>query len=304
MKADDKLLQTAASQQGDVAAWTEFWARSGSDASNCLPSAPPYAAGHLENLWQDFFMDLPEAGKILDLGTGGGAVPSVAQRTRGDLDITGVDYAAALPSPHPSIRMVPGVALESLPFADHSFDAVTSQFALEYADRTTAVPELQRVLKPRGAILIIAHHSDGAVLGPNMRRLAAIEEILSPGNLYDQVEDIAGKGREPDAASRGQLTEQLHRLRERHPKLRIVNELALWTARTMVEENALQKLAGLRDELGLEIRRLSSLRSAALSERQARALAKDISPTHSCELSAIEIPEEATPLAWQIATPR
>jgi SAM-dependent methyltransferase len=53
----------------------------------------------------------------------------------------------------PSVDWRQGTA-ESMPFADASFDVVTSQFGLMFMDRDRAIREMLRVLKPNGRLVV------------------------------------------------------------------------------------------------------------------------------------------------------
>lgn len=101
-------------------------------------------------------------GRVLEIATGTGAQfrwyapgvevtavePDASMRARARRRASG---AAA------HVAVVEGRA-EELPFADHSFDAAVSAFALcTVADPATALAELRRVLVPDGALLLLEH---------------------------------------------------------------------------------------------------------------------------------------------------
>jgi ubiquinone/menaquinone biosynthesis C-methylase UbiE len=93
---------------------------------------------------------------VLDAGCGTGATGAwLAQHGR----VTGVDVSAEalglLAVRHPEVRTVKA-SVESLPFADHSFDivvGVTVLYQLDHPER--AVAEWTRVLRPGGVMLAI-----------------------------------------------------------------------------------------------------------------------------------------------------
>jgi SAM-dependent methyltransferase len=97
--------------------------------------------------------------KILDLGTGTGVLP----RNMYDCgaEFTGMDIAegqieqAKLLSREKemNISYVVGGA-EELPFSDNEFDVVTAITCWQYFDKSKAIPEIKRVLKDKGELLI------------------------------------------------------------------------------------------------------------------------------------------------------
>jgi SAM-dependent methyltransferase len=96
--------------------------------------------------------------RVLDVGTGPGyAARGAAQR---GAVATGVDIAdevlALARRRHSGIRFLPGDA-EDLPFAEHSFDAVVSNFTINHVARPErAIREFVRVVVPGGRIALSA----------------------------------------------------------------------------------------------------------------------------------------------------
>lgn len=152
-------------------AWDGYWSRG---APGCLPDADPRFGRALETLWRDFAARLPRGAKLLDLATGSGAVLRAIATDGPRLDLTGVDSSLALPRAPGGIRLKAGVAMERLPFGDRRFDAITSQFGIEYGDVGKAAPEAARVLKPGGALRLVIHHAEGPIVTHNAARRAAL----------------------------------------------------------------------------------------------------------------------------------
>ena len=104
----------------------------------------------------------PDDGAVLDVGTGPGVLLMELARRRPDLRLTGVDVSSDMVvaaqrnlreyGPRASARVGDVTAL---PFPDRSFDTVVSSFSLHHwEDPEAAVPELARVLRPGGRVLI------------------------------------------------------------------------------------------------------------------------------------------------------
>src|SRR5262245_45530078 len=96
---------------------------------------------------------------VLDVGCGTGVLACAAAGRVGPAGrVVGLDpneqMLAVARRKSKAVTWQPGRA-ESLPFADASFDAVVSQFALMFFDsKPTAVGEILRVLRPRGRLAI------------------------------------------------------------------------------------------------------------------------------------------------------
>jgi ubiquinone/menaquinone biosynthesis C-methylase UbiE len=97
--------------------------------------------------------------RVLDIGCGNGALLSaLANRIEGGV---GVDVSTRFVSiaqartrglPHLSFAAITSSAL---PFDDHAFDVVISFLSFRYLHWDTAVPEMLRVLRPGGRVLIV-----------------------------------------------------------------------------------------------------------------------------------------------------
>ncbi len=93
--------------------------------------------------------------RVLDLACGTGIV--TARLAAAGCVVTGVDvsegmlaYARSV-TPHATFL---AAAAEQLPFASHSFDAVTCAQAFHWFDQARAIEELRRVVRPGGTIAV------------------------------------------------------------------------------------------------------------------------------------------------------
>lgn len=159
------------------AQWTRYW-QSGTVTTFHGRFANNYD-GVVRNEWHGIFDRLPARAKIVDLGTGNGAIAILAarysHRRSRDFEITAVDFADIDPlrqlagkaaAPHLSrIRFLGRTHIEQTTLPDSSLDLAMSQFGFEYAPPDEAVAEVDRVLKRAGGIFAAnAHHADSAIV--------------------------------------------------------------------------------------------------------------------------------------------
>jgi SAM-dependent methyltransferase len=127
--------------------------------------------------------------RILELGAGTGKLTR-ALRSRGH-DVCATDpirpMLRHLADNVDDASAVQAVA-EALPFRTMSFDVVVAAQAFHWFDHAVAVPEIARVLRPRGTLAMVWNERDDSV--PWVRRLTAILGDYREG--YD-VRDDAGK---------------------------------------------------------------------------------------------------------------
>ena len=163
----------------ETAAWQNYW-RSG--AQRCIPDCAALAESANAH-WEDFARALPKRAKVVDLGTGAGAVLEELRKVRGDLKLFGVDSVGELPRPSEGCTLIPNVRMEHLPFGESTVDGVCSQFGFEYSDITKTVADIARVLRPGGHLQLLIHHSDGLVFAQNRSRSDALRWTLESGTF-------------------------------------------------------------------------------------------------------------------------
>ena len=189
--------------------WTDYW-RSGRGASCFEGSALEV---RLTRIWNDFVDRLPDGARVLDLATGNGTVArSCAARARDrgiELRINAVDAAAIDPpsvvhDPGGLLRTIAfrgGTRLEALPFAEATFDGVTSQFGFEYADEEGAAAEVVRCLAPGGRLLFLLHAKEGVVARDSGVRLERLRGAMGEDGPMGLVRSLASAAAAGDGAA-------------------------------------------------------------------------------------------------------
>lgn len=177
-------MTDAASQPAETQwFWDRYWQADRLAACLVDPATGNYEPA-IRDAWEQFFTSLADGARLLDIGTGNGAVAVIAfesaARTQRQFEIHGVDRADIDPArfTHATpavIRFHARTPAESLPFPAAHFDAITGQYALEYTDIERSLRELSRVAKP-GARLHFILHARGA--RPVNAAAAGLDDIL------------------------------------------------------------------------------------------------------------------------------
>jgi len=106
--------------------------------------------------------------KVLDIGTGPGAIPLNLQRLHPEACFSGCDISygmlrmacAASKKKHVQLLLAAGDG-QQLPYKDNAFDVIISLFALHHMDRPEdLLHEVDRVLKPGGRLLLMDFRRD------------------------------------------------------------------------------------------------------------------------------------------------
>ena len=172
----------------------------------------------IRDAWVEFYSDVPDGARVLDVGTGNGAVPLIAREAAATAgrrwDIHGSDLALIDPPRQvrdgaglfDGITFHAGVATERLPFEDVSIDAVSGQFALEYTDVAASLREVTRVLRPGGRARFSIHHADSVVVGNARLGLEQVRLVLEDTKIFRKLRTFVAAereaGRDPRARAR------------------------------------------------------------------------------------------------------
>ena len=118
-------------------------------------------------------LGLSPGSRVLDLGAGTGKLSRGLSAL--GLDVVAVEPGAAmlaeLRTAVPGVEALQGSA-EAIPLEDHSVDAVAAGQAFHWFDREQVLPELRRVLRPRGGLGLLWNWEDAG--DPIGARLAEI----------------------------------------------------------------------------------------------------------------------------------
>jgi ubiquinone/menaquinone biosynthesis C-methylase UbiE len=247
----------------------------------------------LREAWTGFFGDLPDGARILDVGTGNGAVALIARETATELgrrwEIEATDKAQIDPHQHvpdgqrllQGVRFHAGVGTEELPFDDAHFDAVSGHYALEYMDVGAALAEIHRVLKPGGRAQFILHHADSLLTRSANVSLREGELVLRETKVYRRLAKLVALGQvAPAVAERAaaDLRVAIRTLKNalasaqqagggRILKVTLDAVQKLLSARTSMRPEQVEREVGhAENEMRAAVRRLNDLVAHALDE--------------------------------------
>lgn len=139
----------------------------------------------------DFFAALAPDARVLDLGTGNGVLPRWLLQARAH-DATQCDAVDAAPiaptwwqarpaGERSRIRFHGGTPAESLPWHGPTFNAVTSQFGVEYGDLDRIWHEVQRVTLVGAQLRFVMHHPDSLPCTLALEEIGHVDWLLNGG---------------------------------------------------------------------------------------------------------------------------
>jgi len=139
--------------------------------------------------WHKFYENLKAEDKVLDIGTGNGALIELAiSNSNVDCQFIGIDFAKLhINEPKllesKKVEFKSNMNAEKLTYSNSEFSAIISQYALEYSDLTKSIPEVSRVLSVGGKFQFVCHHIDSCILISNKKTLKAAHKINEPEGL-------------------------------------------------------------------------------------------------------------------------
>lgn len=153
----------------------------------------PGAVAALGQYWASVAQSLPPNAAVLDVGCGHGAASLALLAGGAKATITAIDESNIDPVKHLAERVSalsritfqPRVQMEELPFEDAAFDAVISQYGIEFGPLPKTATEIARVLKPGGflAALILPYNSEA--VQDARRSLKQCRYLLAEAKLFE-----------------------------------------------------------------------------------------------------------------------
>jgi ubiquinone/menaquinone biosynthesis C-methylase UbiE len=178
-----------------VESWSRYWA-SGA-LHSCSNAFDANYSDEIREFWCGFFGKLPDGARIMDIGTGNGAVAflahDIATSCGRHFYIEAIDTAEIQPQAAAAAHGINagdivfrgGTGCEQTGCEDASFDAVSSQYAIEYCDIDAALAELARILKPGGHAGFLMHHAASSAVETTNAELAAFGYLQNEAPLIE-----------------------------------------------------------------------------------------------------------------------
>lgn len=311
--------------------WDRYWQADRISACSSDGSAGNYVPAILSG-WKAFFKTFPDGARLLDIGTGNGAIAVLAQETAVaaglHFEIHGVDranieparFVRSAPESLAAIKFHGHTRAESMPFPEAYFDGISGQYALEYTDMPATVRELCRVAKP-GARLRFVLHAEGAVpVEGAVRNLQEIDFLMRQLKLPDRARALmrATFAFERAATNSPELKKQARSAREdylaaarqaddRFPGAECKSMYSdllggvrrAWDQRrNLTLDHILSGLDAIETEIRAHAARLTDMRNAALSNTAARKLVEYFRDCGCTQINLTELHPVEDPRFW------
>lgn len=172
----------------DRDAWSAYWDEDGAAGGQAVRGDRKAEA--LAGLWREqLAAHIPSGGRLksLDIACGAGVVSALiadlGREAGAEIALHGTDYAqSALDGAAAALAPLPfdtrAADARDLPYTDHLFDLVVSQYGLEYAGES-AFSEAARVTAPDGVFLAFVHRTDGAIYRECAGNLAILDAVIN-----------------------------------------------------------------------------------------------------------------------------
>jgi ubiquinone/menaquinone biosynthesis C-methylase UbiE len=181
--------------------WSSYWSSTKSLNSFAEGKHKQGYVGEIADYWQSIFKSLHSSANILDIATGNGGLAVLAKEFNSNFSVCGADAANINPISRftpsdkvfdtlQSIKFYGEMPSEKLRFKDNEFDAIISQFGFEYAQPSTALLEINRVLKPNGKFVALIHHNTSFITADCKIGIDIINKLSVKNGLLDQLKSF------------------------------------------------------------------------------------------------------------------
>lgn len=183
--------------------WSTYWRR-----ATITTFSGPFGQNYdreIKAFWHAQFERLEAGARIVDLGTGNGAIALLAKKyseehERG-FSVAGIDYADIRPVEDlnfhddwrpllDAIEFRANVRIEHTGLPARSVNLLTSQYGFEYAEPQAAVAEARRILKPGGWLAAILHNDESLVVRQAKDAVRQAQLCLQKEKLDKRVEQL------------------------------------------------------------------------------------------------------------------
>jgi len=199
--------------------WSQYWQQG--YLTSFGDSIKANYQGVIKDCWFRFFDNLTAQDKVIDIGTGNGALIALAQAHPSlRCKFVGIDYASLKISDkslieRENVEFFSNVNAENLAFESGEFTTAIAQFSLEYTDIEQSIKEISRVLVAGGRFQFVCHHVDSLILKPNDRLLDAALKIKEKEGVFDTLKKLVqalGQKGTPKKATTEKLRNKLNNL--------------------------------------------------------------------------------------------
>lgn len=186
-------------QPKDTNAWSLYWSED--RLYSCVAQSSDEDQKVLNTLWQSFSKTLQPNSHLLDLATGNGAVADALLSVNSDLKIDAVDKASIDPlkflKQHGNLVNVnfhTDTDIFDMSFEPQTFDAITSQFGIEYAGLEKASMHVMPLLKVGGHFQFVVHHAQSGILLSSKSKIIELQRLTEQSGILETlIQALAGK---------------------------------------------------------------------------------------------------------------
>ena len=297
--------------------WSDYWANDGA-SGEVFVNAKGEKHPRLAAYWDKKFVGLATGARIIDLASGAGSVFAQLPEDHG-FDLHAADISAealdALRNRIPGTTTVVCPA-DKVPYQDHMFDLVVSQFGIEYAG-IEAFGEAARLVSRGGSLVALCHIRDGYIDSSNRAQLAEAVLAVDTGFIEKAIalteaafaadRDVQANTHAAFVPAERQLSAAVMR-----QKMGVHAHLYLGFRKLFEERQSYAPadittwLTEMRKELDKNIDRLTRMCDAALSRDDMGRVSEMLTAQGLRNVSYLkfETPENDLPVAWDLTATR
>ena len=184
-------------QTNDTNAWSLYWSED--RLYSCVAQSSDEDQKVLNTLWQNFSKKMEPNSRLLDLATGNGAVVHAMLGVNSALEVDAVDKASIDPirvltkGQHLiDVNFHSDTDLLDMPFEPLTFDAISSQFGIEYAGLEEASTHVMQYLKIGGHFQFVIHHAQSGIILSSKNKIIEFEQLTQKSGILETLIAVLG----------------------------------------------------------------------------------------------------------------
>lgn len=192
-----EIIERDMKQTNDSNAWSLYWSED--RLYSCVAQSSDEDQQVLNTLWQEFAQKMVPGSRLLDLATGNGAVAHSVLSANSRVQIDAVDKASIDPKKTlkgcdslNSVHFHSNTDLFDLSFEPLTFDAISSQFGIEYAGLEAVSVRVMPYLKVGGRFQFIIHHAQSGIILSSKNKIIEFEQLTQKSGVLETLIAVLG----------------------------------------------------------------------------------------------------------------
>ncbi len=195
--------------------WDTYW--SNNSQGDCFSlDGKSKLSQVLFDYWCEYFQHKGQGVRVLDLACGNGFVGKCAIHSATNLLAIGADNVLDIgqtefqvESNNSRLKILTGIDIGQLKFAENEFDFIVSQFGLEYSDFASVIKTTVKQLKTNGEMNFILHNSGSELCQQSQTEVTLLNYLIDEISIFEKIAELNEKNGQKANNTLSDITEEV-----------------------------------------------------------------------------------------------